>query len=183
MPMARGIPGTYSQGMLDVPQTTNSVIAHDRAMDSQQTLFPPDLGPQLLASVVPEDETSKLSLSEDNDDQPSPSSQASAQHPTPATSPVHETPPPILPRRTALPTRRAHSKTTSGRIGPLSDAVRTERDRQIIEGRQQGLSYRQIREMHNMPEADSTLRGRYRTLIKKKEERVRRPVWRERDVS
>ena len=40
-----------------------------------------------------------------------------------------------------------------------------------------GLSYKEIRRQGRFKEAESTLRGRYRTLTKSKEERVRRPNW------
>ena len=53
----------------------------------------------------------------------------------------------------------------------------------LIEGKEKGLSYKEIKRLGNFKEAESTLRGRYRTLTKRKEERVRKPKWTERDVS
>jgi len=44
------------------------------------------------------------------------------------------------------------------------------------------MSYREIRRAGGFKEAESTLRGRYRTLTKSKEERVRKPEWLEGDV-
>ena len=59
----------------------------------------------------------------------------------------------------------------------------TERDRFLIECKKKGLSYKDIRKIGHFTEAESTLRGRYRTLTKRKEERVRKPRWTPRDVS
>ena len=44
------------------------------------------------------------------------------------------------------------------------------------------MTYREIRKQGNFKEAESTLRGRYRTLTKCKEARVRKPEWQEKDV-
>lgn len=57
------------------------------------------------------------------------------------------------------------------------------RDHLLVELKNQGLSYKEIRARGNFTEAESTLRGRYRTLTKPKEERVRKPEWTEQDVS
>ena len=53
----------------------------------------------------------------------------------------------------------------------------------LIEWKEQGMSYKDIKAHGGFEEAESTLRGRYRTLTKPKEKRVRRPEWSERDVS
>ena len=45
------------------------------------------------------------------------------------------------------------------------------------------MSYREIKEKGGFSGAESTLRGRYRTLTKRKEDRVRKPEWDEKDVS
>ena len=45
------------------------------------------------------------------------------------------------------------------------------------------MTYREIRKQGNFKEAESTLRGRYRTLTKSKEARVRKPEWQDKDVS
>jgi hypothetical protein len=60
---------------------------------------------------------------------------------------------------------------------------REAKDRFLVEKRTEGLSYRDIKRLGGFPEAESTLRGRWRTLTKTKEERVRRPEWTELDVS
>lgn len=53
----------------------------------------------------------------------------------------------------------------------------------LIHYKEQGMSYKDIKAIAGFDEAESTLRGRYRTLTKPKEERVRKPEWSERDVS
>ncbi|KKF92628.1 hypothetical protein CFO_g5020 [Ceratocystis platani] len=45
-----------------------------------------------------------------------------------------------------------------------------------------GMTYREIRLRGNFSEAESTLRGRFRTLTKNKEWRVRKPHWFPRDI-
>lgn len=57
------------------------------------------------------------------------------------------------------------------------------KDHFLVEKRQAGLTYRNIQILGGFTEAVSTLRGRYRTLTKRRRERVRRPKWSERDVS
>jgi hypothetical protein len=66
-------------------------------------------------------------------------------------------------------------------ISPLSS--RSEKDEFLLASKQKGMSYREIRAAGRFTEAESTLRGRYRTLTKSKEERVRKPEWSEKDVS
>lgn len=44
------------------------------------------------------------------------------------------------------------------------------------------MSYKDIRKAGNFTEAESTLRGRYRTLTKEKEARVRKPEWQVEDI-
>lgn len=53
----------------------------------------------------------------------------------------------------------------------------------LIDCKQRGLSYKDIKRMGGFKEAESTLRGRFRTLTKTKEQRVRKPKWLDRDVS
>ena len=52
----------------------------------------------------------------------------------------------------------------------------------LVQSKLAGMSYREIRDRGNFTEAESTLRGRFRTLTKDKENRVRKPEWQERDV-
>jgi hypothetical protein len=50
-------------------------------------------------------------------------------------------------------------------------------DLQLVQLRAQGLSYKQIKDKLNLSEAESTLRGRHRSLTKPKEARLRKPEW------
>lgn len=56
------------------------------------------------------------------------------------------------------------------------------RDRFLVRSKLAGMSYKEIRKAGAFSEAESTLRGRFRTLTKEKEARVRRPEWEENDV-
>lgn len=60
---------------------------------------------------------------------------------------------------------------------------RTEKDLNLLRWKKEGLSYKEIKIRGNYMEAESTLRGRYRNLIKAKDKRVRKPTWRAKDVS
>jgi hypothetical protein len=57
-----------------------------------------------------------------------------------------------------------------------------ETDSMLVALRQQGVSYKTIKSKLGLDEAESTLRGRYRTLTKPKNERLRKPVWDPADV-
>lgn len=52
----------------------------------------------------------------------------------------------------------------------------------LVKLRDQGVSYKEIKKRLNCPEAESTLRGRHRTLTKEKSQRVRKPVWTDNDI-
>ena len=52
----------------------------------------------------------------------------------------------------------------------------------LVRLRDQGVSYKEIKKRLNCPEAESTLRGRHRTLTKDKSQRVRKPVWADNDI-
>lgn len=75
------------------------------------------------------------------------------------------------------------SSSNSVQISARSSQRNSEQDQFLIQCKEQGMSYRTIKERGNFEEAESTLRGRYRTLTKPKEERVRRPEWSPQDVS
>ncbi|KAK4185367.1 hypothetical protein QBC35DRAFT_345432, partial [Podospora australis] len=47
----------------------------------------------------------------------------------------------------------------------------------LIQGRAKGLTFKQIKEEGGYLEAESTLRGRFRTLTKPAEKRLRNPRW------
>jgi hypothetical protein len=61
-------------------------------------------------------------------------------------------------------------------------AERTAKDNFLVKSKLSGMTYKDIRVKGNFKEAESTLRGRFRTLTKTKEERVRKPEWTENDV-
>ena len=69
-----------------------------------------------------------------------------------------------------------------GADGPQEFADRMAKNDFLVRQRQMGMSYKEIRRAGGFTEAESTLRGRYRTLTKSREARVRRPEWCEKDV-
>ena len=64
--------------------------------------------------------------------------------------------------------------------------MKNQRDRGVddflVRCKRRGMSYKEIKTKGGFMEAESTLRGRFRTLTKPKEERVRKPAWQESDV-
>ena len=83
-------------------------------------------------------------------------------------------------RVNALAPPRAESiARTPGRTSQKNDSKNT----LLVEWKEKGMSYKDIKAHGGFEEAESTLRGRYRTLTKPKEKRVRRPEWSDRDVS
>jgi hypothetical protein len=62
-------------------------------------------------------------------------------------------------------------------------AQRKADDEILLEGKKDGLTYKEIVKKMHTKCAESTLRGRYRSLTKARQDRVRKPVWREKDVS
>ncbi|OTA90660.1 hypothetical protein M434DRAFT_365764 [Hypoxylon sp. CO27-5] len=78
----------------------------------------------------------------------------------------------------------AEGSSTHGRGGAkIVDGSRSAKDDFLVRSKLAGMTYREIRRKGNFTEAESTLRGRYRTLTKDKEARVRKPEWQENDVS
>jgi hypothetical protein len=59
---------------------------------------------------------------------------------------------------------------------------RKDRDQYLLEMRERGFTYKEIKETGDFEEAESTLRGRVRVLTKARSERVRKPEWTDRDV-
>ncbi|OXV06167.1 hypothetical protein Egran_06066 [Elaphomyces granulatus] len=59
---------------------------------------------------------------------------------------------------------------------------RNSKDAFLLECKQKGMSYREIKKIGHFEEAESTLRGRFRTLTKRKELRVRKPQWGTKDI-
>lgn len=65
-----------------------------------------------------------------------------------------------------------------------SQAQRQHNDKLLVQGKKDGLTYKEIRDkMIGEAPAESTLRGRYRSLTKPRKDRVRKPVWTKLDVS
>ena len=65
-----------------------------------------------------------------------------------------------------------------------AQAQRDHNDRLLIEGKKKGETYKEIKmKMVGEKPAESTLRGRYRSLTKARKDRVRKPVWTKIDVS
>lgn len=89
--------------------------------------------------------------------------------PTPTLSPQYQLTPPIFPSSPEAIKPNIH----------YTDS----RNALLIEWKRRGLSYKDIKRIGGFKEAESTLRGRFRTLTKTKEQRVRKPRWTERDVS
>ncbi|CAK47031.1 hypothetical protein CBS115989_10557 [Aspergillus niger] len=76
-------------------------------------------------------------------------------------------------------------------IGPINQGkllgrpltcLRDKRNAFLIECKPRGLSYKDIKRIGGFKEAESTLRGRFRTLTKSKEQRVRKPQWHQNDI-
>ncbi|PSN63206.1 hypothetical protein BS50DRAFT_591389 [Corynespora cassiicola Philippines] len=61
-------------------------------------------------------------------------------------------------------------------------AQRKEEDEVLLKGKAEGLTYKEIRKRLKTPVAESTLRGRFRSLTKARKDRVRKPVWTSIDV-
>lgn len=91
-------------------------------------------------------------------------------------------------------TKPSHSKASSSKAATstasnatLADEsslpTRSEKDEFLVKHKQAGMTYREIRKKGGFTEAESTLRGRFRTLTKPKEARVRKPEFQEIDVS
>jgi hypothetical protein len=81
-----------------------------------------------------------------------------------------------------LPRQKAGRKQAKRKSSPTAPLNRSEKDEFLLLKKQEGMTYREIRIQGSFTEAESTLRGRYRTLTKSKEERVRKPQWTEKDV-
>jgi hypothetical protein len=65
-----------------------------------------------------------------------------------------------------------------------AQAQREHNDQVLIEGKKRGETYKEIKlRMIGEKPAESTLRGRYRSLTKARKDRVRKPIWTKIDVS
>lgn len=79
----------------------------------------------------------------------------------------------------------AGGASSSGAVEASTAALppRSERDEYLVQSKLAGMTYKEIRKQGGFTEAESTLRGRFRTLTKPKEARVRKPEFQEIDVS
>ncbi|KAL4969327.1 uncharacterized protein BDV14DRAFT_196154 [Aspergillus stella-maris] len=75
-----------------------------------------------------------------------------------------------------MPSRSGHTSCVSSWTVDAKNAL-------LLDYKRRGLSYKDIKRIGGFKEAESTLRGRYRTLTKSKEQRVRRPQWHENDMA
>lgn len=82
------------------------------------------------------------------------------------------------------PVARLPTPDLSAELIPKVNALKRQesKDRFLVRSKLAGMSYKEIRKAGSFSEAESTLRGRFRTLTKEKEARVRRPEWEENDV-
>lgn len=85
----------------------------------------------------------------------------------------------------------SHAALTQDRIQPRfqvprragTQAQRERNDRMLVEGKKRGETYKEIKKkLVGENPAESTLRGRYRSLTKDRRDRVRKPVWKTFDV-
>lgn len=83
------------------------------------------------------------------------------------------------PARTALP----ESQSPQSSAFSAEAMQRSKQDEYLVQAKQKGMTYKDIKREGNFKEAESTLRGRYRTLTKPKTARVRKPEWKPSDVS
>ncbi|KAF4635034.1 hypothetical protein G7Y89_g3062 [Cudoniella acicularis] len=102
-------------------------------------------------------------------------------------------PPDVAPRKSTAPQRiepkpQSPSDTTTWTEQPQSTTTaqamhhRDAKDDFLVRSKLAGMSYKEIRRKGNFTEAESTLRGRFRTLTKAKSARVRKPEWNENDL-
>jgi hypothetical protein len=87
----------------------------------------------------------------------------------------------VTPSKNAQPTSDLASQTAS-HMTVSTPVVRKREDIILLEGKRRGLTYKEIRKKLGTNVAESTLRGRYRSLTKARKDRVRKPVWTENDV-
>ncbi|KAJ3469413.1 hypothetical protein MRS44_003478 [Fusarium solani] len=83
----------------------------------------------------------------------------------------------------AQPAQNANRSRPDIRSFPPPDhTCRASRDQYLIDRRADGFTYREIKEAGGYAEAEPTLRGKWRTLTKDPEQRLRRPVWKQHDL-
>jgi hypothetical protein len=85
--------------------------------------------------------------------------------------------------RTTIPTQDHFQNRFRTQRPVDAQAQRKADDEILLQGKKNNLTYKEIRKKMHAKCAESTLRGRYRSLTKDRRDRVRKPVWREKDVS
>ncbi|KAJ9136819.1 hypothetical protein NKR23_g9456 [Pleurostoma richardsiae] len=80
-----------------------------------------------------------------------------------------------------LEPRPAHMPPSYVANTPVDNRSKTRKDEFLINSKMSGMTYKEIKRVGKFAEAESTLRGRFRTLTKNKEARVRKPGWEEKD--
>ncbi|KIW91952.1 uncharacterized protein Z519_06934 [Cladophialophora bantiana CBS 173.52] len=81
------------------------------------------------------------------------------------------------------PSSLTSSSVPPGRhLGVKNGQRDTSKDTLLVQLKDQGMSYKVIKERLQFEEAESTLRGRYRALTKPREARLRKPEWGDRDI-
>ncbi|KAK8074632.1 hypothetical protein PG997_009295 [Apiospora hydei] len=113
----------------------------------------------------------------------SPSSSASSNAPGSLASPTVKTSLKTgLAHRSKLPKDKQPEAEESDSEVIRANAERAKKDEFLVQSKRAGMTYREIRRKGNFTEAESTLRGRYRTLTKDKNARVRKPEFLDNDV-
>ncbi|KKA23182.1 hypothetical protein T310_2775 [Rasamsonia emersonii CBS 393.64] len=78
--------------------------------------------------------------------------------------------------------KKTKSSKSSNKPSSKTTSRTTARDLFLLECKRRGMSYKEIKKIGRFEEAESTLRGRFRTLTKSKEQRVRKPKWEDGDI-
>lgn len=98
---------------------------------------------------------------------------------------IEPTPPKLLAPKIMEPKLVGpYAKPTATELPQVAEGMhdREAKDDFLVRSKLAGMSYKDIRRQGNFTEAESTLRGRFRTLTKHKNARVRKPEWCENDV-
>lgn len=119
------------------------------------------------------------------------SPQPALRQPCPVAAKPSGTDPATLPRTfkpinstTTIPAPKSRAFYTNTNSTPRHSTTSvTYKDVFLVQKKSEGFSYKEIRELGNFTEAESTLRGRFRSLTKAKGARVRKPTWTKNDVS
>lgn len=88
-------------------------------------------------------------------------------------------------KSSSTPKTSTSQRQESAPLSPTAQAThhREAKDDFLVRSKLAGMSYKDIRRQGKYTEAESTLRGRFRTLTKHKAARVRKPEWNDNDVS